>query len=319
MIFSYISNLNKRLEVNILKTGIKPVLWSLLALAIGLVLLLPGLNFIALLLILVPYTVLYTQLDTKSFVAHVAVVFVIGSVIIGPTIFLISSILALIPSVFMGRYYKKGLPSVKIVPQMTGIMLIAFMLLLWLIEEVIGVSFLADMRKSMMLTLNNMASINVSPIEWTHEMSESFVTIMMSMIPFVLFVIAFVVVICSHAIARRVAISNGVVVPPFPKAKDWQLPRSLIFIYLIAYLMQFTVDPMDTSFLNVALNNLVPALSLLFSTQAIGLFFFLAHNRGWNKAVPLLIAIPIILIPPCSIIGIIDLAFPLRKSFSKQQ
>lgn len=287
--------------------------------AIGMLLIVPGLNIIALLLILVPYTVLYTQLNQLSFLVHVAAVVIIGAIIIDPIVFVCISVLALIPSIILGRYYKRGVPSTHIVPRLTGIMLVVYMAALFVIQNVFGVSFLDDMRKTMTLTLNNMASLSMAGIEWNNDMTESFVKLMLDMIPFVFFIMAFLTVVCSHYIARRVVASDGVPVPKFPEAKDWRLPRSLIFFYLIVYLMQFSIDPMETSFFNVAVANLVPVLAFLFSIQAVGFFFFLAHDRGWSRVIPIIIAIPVLLIPPLSIIGILDLAFPLRKSFSKKQ
>lgn len=301
-----------------MKTGIKPLLWSLLALAMALFIVVPGLNVLALLFSLVPYTLLYTQVDRKSFAVHVIVIMVVGCVIIDPFVFLSTSLLALIPSIYMGHLYKKGTPSTKIVPKMTGIMLVLLMLELLIIENVLGISLLSDLRKTLIESMNDAASRATLLITWNNEIAENFVKLFLDMIPFILLLIALGIVVCSHFVARKLAAMKGVVVQPFPAAKDWRLPRSILFIYLLVYIIQMMVDPLDTSFLAVALANLVPALSFLFSIQAVGFFYYLAHNRNWPKIIPILIAIPILVLPFFSIIGILDAAFPLRKYFSKQ-
>lgn len=307
-----------RLEVNGLKTGIKPILWSLMALAMSLFIVVPGLNVLALLFSLVPYTLLYTQLDKKSFVVHVLVILVVGSVIIDPFIFLSTSILALIPSIYMGHLYRAGTPSLTIIPKMTGIMLVLLMLELLVIENVIGISMLSDIRTTLIASMNNATMQALLPLNWNAEVSEGFVKMFLDMIPFVILLISFGIVICSHYVARKLATIEGIVVPAFPAAKDWRLPRSILFLYLLVYIIQMMVNPLDTSFLTVALASLVPTLSFLFSIQAVGFFFYLAHNRNWPKIIPVLIAIPVILIPFFSILGILDAAFPLRKYISKQ-
>jgi len=142
---------------------------------------------------------------------------------------------------------------------------------------------------------------------------------MTSMVPLVFFVISLLVVACSHTIARRMVHAEGLQVAAYPKAKDWRLPRFLVFVYFIAYLLELTIDPTDGSFMTLAIMNLVPALSIIFAIQAVGFFYYIADNRGWARVIPFLIAFPVLLLPPASIIGLLDVAFPLRKMFSKQQ
>lgn len=279
----------------------------------------PGLNVIALLFMLVPYTVLYSLLSRVAFALHVLVVLVIGCLIIDPVVFLGYSLFAVIPSVALGRYYKKGLPSSKIMPKMIGLVILLLMVGLLLLESVMNISLLSDVSKSITLMMNEVAAQGLSPIAWNSDSTDSFVKMMISMIPLVFFIMALLIVVCSHYVARRLVNAEGIKVAPFPQAKDWKLPRSLVFLYFIAYLLELTIDPTDGSFMTLAIMNLVPALSLVFAIQAIGFFYYIADNRGWSKAIPFLIAIPVLLLPPASIIGILDTAFPLRKMISKQQ
>jgi len=302
-----------------LKTGKKPILWSLIALVLPLLMVIPGLNIAALLLMLVPYTVLYTLLNRNSSIVHTLAVLVIGSLILDPILYLSFSCMAIIPSIVLANYYKKGLASSSIVPKMIGLVVVMFMLGLLMLENILNISIISDMSNYMTTMLNDVAAQGMSPIAWSSEMTDSFVTIMTSMIPLVFFIMALVVVACSHTIARRVVHAEGLQVTAYPKAKDWRLPRFLVFVYFIAYLLELTIDPTDGSFMTLAIMNLVPALSIIFAIQAVGFFYYIADNRGWAKVIPFLIAFPVLLLPPASIIGLLDVAFPLRKMFSKQQ
>src|SRR5690606_23239598 len=154
---------------------------------------------------------------------------------------------------------------------------------------------------------------------WGSEALDKFTATMLNMIPLAFMMLSFIIVTCSHFVARRLVAKNGLLVQAFPKAKNWRLPRYFVFIYLIAYVFEMFIDPFDGSFMSVAIMNLVPALSYIFAFQAIGFFFYLGDQKSWPKIVSLIIAIPIIFIPPLSIIGVIDTAFPLRKYFSKHK
>lgn len=302
-----------------MKTGKKPILWSLIALVLPLLMVIPGLNIAALLLMLVPYTVLYTLLNRNSSIVHTLAVLVIGSLILDPVLYLSFSCMAIIPSIVLANYYKKGLASSSIVPKMIGLVVVMFMLGLLMLENILNISIISDMSNYMTTMLNDVAAQGMSPIAWSSEMTDSFVTIMTNMIPLVFFIMALLVVACSHTIARRVVHAEGLQVTAYPKAKDWRLPRFLVFVYFIAYLLELTIDPTDGSFMTLAIMNLVPALSIIFAIQAVGFFYYIADNRGWAKVIPFLIAFPVLLLPPASIIGLLDVAFPLRKMFSKQQ
>ncbi|MNW62740.1 hypothetical protein D3C86_2017060 [compost metagenome] len=66
-------------------------------------------------------------------------------------------------------------------------------------------------------------------------------------------------------------------------------------------------------------DNLLPLLRIAFIIQTIGFLFFLVYERKWSKVVALLLAIPVILMPGLWIIGIVDLAFPLRELVTKSK
>lgn len=299
-----------------MKTGKKPILWSAIALASTFLMVVPGLNFIALLLMLVPYTVLYSLLSRNAFIVHALVVLIIGCLIVDPVVFIGFSVFAIIPGIALGEYYKKGLASNKIIPKMIALVILMLMIGLFVMENVLKISLLSDMGKTL-TTMMNTANEGFPVLVWNTDMIDSFVKMMINMIPLVFFVMALLIVVCSHYVARRLVNAEGIDVAAYPRAKDWKLPRSLVFIYFIAYLLELTIDPTDGSFMTLAIMNLVPALSIVFAIQAVGFFYYIADNRGWSKVVPFLIAFPVLLLPPASIIGVLDTAFPLRKMISK--
>lgn len=301
-----------------MKTGLKPLLWSGAAFLLLVLLAVPLLNLAALLFMMVPYVVLYTTLSRGSFLLHLLPVWLLAGLIAGPAV-LIIGLFFLVPAVVIGHLYKSGAPAGKVIRMGTIVILALLMLELMLFQMVFDISLLNEMSHTIRSTFDSMQEQNLMAPGWDSEFIDMLIQRVIHMIPLTFIVLAFVYTVFSHYVSRRAVIRGGLDVPPFPKAKDWRLPRVLVIYYLIAYVIDLFIKPGDDSFLAVALMNLVPLLGYVFAIQAIGFFFFIAHEKKWSKAVPILIAIPVLLLPPLSLIGVLDTAFPIRKSFTKQQ
>jgi uncharacterized protein YybS (DUF2232 family) len=303
--------------VNGLKTGLKPVLWSLAALLLLLSLVLPLFNLISLLLMMVPLVVLYTTLPPKSFALHMIPVWVLAFVIGGPAT-LIIGLFFLIPSIVMGHLYMKQASASRVIRTVGVVFLAQLMLELLIFEMFLDISLLKEMGSFVRTMFDDLMTKGLVPADWNSDFTEVIIHTMINSIPVAFIMMAFGYTVITQFLARRlVKWSGGPETPRFARARDWRLPRLLVVIYLIAYVMEMFSSTTSDSFFAVALLNLIPLLSYVFAFQAIGFFFFLAHQRGWNKAVPVLIAIPVLIFPPLSLIGVLDTAFPIRKSFTK--
>jgi len=302
--------------VNSLKTGLKPVLWSAAALLLLLFLAVPVLSLVSIFLMMIPYVVLYTTLPKQSFVLHLIPVWIIAGVLIGPGV-LIIGLFFVVPSIVMGHLYRKGASAAKVIRTVGIVFLAQLMLELLVFELVLDLSLINEMGSIVRATVNDVIAQGLLAQAWNAEMTEILIRTIINSIPLTFILISFVYTVLTHYIARRIVHRGGMEVAAFPQAKDWRLPRVLVFYYLVAYVIDMFTLNSNESFMSIALMNLVPLLSYVFAIQAIGFFFFIAHNRGWNKAVPILIAIPVLLIPPLSLIGVLDTAFPIRKSFTK--
>ncbi|MFF2889223.1 DUF2232 domain-containing protein [Paenibacillus sp. NPDC057967] len=301
-----------------MKTGLKPLLWSGAAFLLLLLLAVPLLNLPALLLMMVPYVVLYTTLSRGAFLLHLIPVWLLAGLIAGPAV-LIIGLFFLVPAIVMGHLYRNGAAAAKVIRTGTIVILALLMLELMLFQMIFDISLLNEMSHTIRTTFDSMQDQNLLAPGWNSEFIDMLIQRVIHMIPLTFIVLAFAYTVFSHYVSRRAVIRSGLEVPAFPQAKDWRLPRVLVIYYLIAYVIDLFIKPGDDSFLAVALMNLVPLLGYVFAIQAIGFFFFIAHERKWNKVVPILIAIPVLLLPPLSLIGVLDTAFPIRKSFTKQQ
>ncbi|WP_414698933.1 DUF2232 domain-containing protein [Paenibacillus sp. LPE1-1-1.1] len=300
-----------------MRTGLKPVLWSCAALLLLLSLLVPLLNVITMLLLMVPYVVLYTTLSPKAFALHLLPVWVLAFIIGGPAT-LIIGLFFLIPSIVMGHLYMKQAPASKVVRTVGLVFLAQMMLELLIFEVFLDISLIKELSTFVRVSVEDLMAQSYLSTQWDSELTDIVIHTMVNSIPVTFIMISFMITVIGQFLARRaVKRSGGPDVPRFTRAREWRLPRLLVVLYLIAYVMEMLSSTTNDSFFAVALLNLVPLLSFVFAFQAVGFFFFLAHQRGWNKAVPVLIAIPVLLIPPLSLIGVLDTAFPIRKSFTK--
>jgi len=308
-------------EVNGLKTGLKSVLWSGAALLLLLSFIMPLINFLTVLLVMVPFVVLRTLLPRKSFLWHAIAVIAAATAITLPFLgfgYALIGFFFLIPAVAMGSLYRQQAPASKVIRSITVLILMELMLMMLFFQVFFDLSLIKELGTSIRDITDTMERLGVLPEAWTSDQTEQLVRMVTNMIPVAFITFAFCLTVVTHYIARRIVNrEEGVQVPAFTPAREWRLPRGLVLLYLIVFLAEMFTSKTSHSFMAIAVFTLVPLLQYIFAIQAIGFFFFLAHERRWNKAVPVLIAIPVLLFPPLSLIGVLDTAFPIRKSFKK--
>ncbi|WP_341280257.1 DUF2232 domain-containing protein [Paenibacillus sp. FSL H8-0537] len=304
-------------EVNGLKTGMKSVLWSAVALLLLLSIAVPVLNILTILCLMVPYVVLYTALPARGFILHMLPVWVVSFLILGAPA-LIIGLFFLVPSIVMGHMFKKQLPAHKVLSRTVITLLVLFLMEFAAFEVILDLSLTSEMGNFVRSVFSDPQLQPLLPAEWSDEYTEMLIQMMLNTIPLAVISVSFFYAVVTQYISRRVLVSSGIEVPRMPLAKDWMLPRVLVIYYVIVYILSLFVSPDSKSFLGVAVLNLLPLLRLAFAIQAVGFFFYLAHERKWNPAIPVLIAIPVLLFSPLSLIGVLDAAFPIRKSFTKK-
>lgn len=303
-------------EVNGLVFGLKSVFWSVAAFVLLMTMSVPLLNVLTVTLMMVPYVVLYTTLSKKAFVLHLLPVWLAAYLILGLPA-LIIALFFLIPGIVMGHLYRRRSPVKTVITAVIVTMIGQTLLELLLFNLILNVSLVDELGNMIRTITEQLRAQGMLPVTWSADLTELMVRTTVQSIPQTLLLMGFVYTVITHYLARRALARMGVSVNGFPPAKDWMLPRILVIYYLIATILELTVSKDSGSFMAVAVLNLVPLLQFAFKIQAIGFFFFLADQRKWPKVVPLLIAVPVLLLPPSSFIGVIDVAFPIRKSFRK--
>lgn len=299
-----------------MKTGVRSMLWSAAALLLLLAIAVPLMNVLVSALMMVPVVILYTTLPVRSFALHMAVVYAIGTVLLGP-VALIVGLFFLIPSVIMGHLYRKGVPARTTLTAVMLTLLGLSLLQLLLADLWFDFSLIREIRTTITDLVDNLNSDGLMPSTWTAEVTESYIRSLIHAIPMALIVVSFLYTVIAHGIAGRILRASGIAVAKLQAPHQWMLPRIFVLYYLIVLLADMAVPSDGTSFMAVALHNLQPLMQMAFTIQAMGFFFYVAHERRWNKAIPVLLSVIVVFFPPLSWIGLFDVAFPIRRAFKK--
>ncbi|NMO94211.1 DUF2232 domain-containing protein [Paenibacillus lemnae] len=295
------------------------VVWSIIYLLLLLSLLTPF-SMITAFLLVVPVALLFTALNNKSFILHIAPVW-LAIALIHP-VYLVMAAFFLIPGIVMGSLYRKRAPAMKVLRFGMSALLAELLILLVVATAFFQLNLNEYVDEIVKITTDPLREMGVSGgftggMTWTAEQTEALSRMTMLMVPFAMIVSSFLITVVTHAIARPALNRMDIAVPSLKPAREWMLPRSLIWYYLLVVILDFANQDSGNRFIQVLVVNATPLLQMCFMIQALGFFFFLAHTRKWHPVIPVLTAIPIVLFPPMIIIGILDLVFPLRQAFSK--
>ncbi|WP_240037242.1 DUF2232 domain-containing protein [Paenibacillus amylolyticus] len=305
--------------MNLLKFSFKSAVWSAVLLLLLLSLLTP-LSVLSIFFMMIPGVILYASLSVKSFILHLAPVAIILAMV--HPIYLLFMVILILPAIAMGHAYKKQKSALFALMTGAGTMLAEYLLLLLvgsLIFQFDLSSYIRDVVQLTIEPLTNSSNQMINGFVWTPEMTEDIAKQTQLMIPFALVVTSMVMAFITHIIARPILSVMGLNVSKLPPAREWRMPRALIWYYFLALIIEVVSRQNDGSYWKMIAMNLSPLINLGFMIQAIGFFFFLSHTKRWNPIIPFLLGAAVFFIGPLRIVGIIDLAFPIREAISKSK
>lgn len=282
-------------------------------------------SFITIFVMLLPGVILYATLSLRAFLFHIAVVWAAAFLLLLNPVIILLAIFFIVPVLVMGYLYKARASALKVVVMGTGTLLLEFLLAFLAITVIYDFNLASSIEETLttMTTLmQNMADneLIAADLVWTPEITQELSSLAARMTPFTMIMGSFLLAAVTHMIARPILSSLGYAVPSFPPVRDWRLPRALIWYYLATVLiMLFGGAAVMDSFVGTVLLNLSPMLNFLFMIQAASFFFFLAYHKKWNPAIPVLLIIVMLFVPPLKIVGILDIATPLREIITRSR
>ncbi|MFD5262651.1 YybS family protein [Bacillus wiedmannii] len=256
---------------------------------------------------------------SNTFVIFTAALFI--TVIVSQPMNLVRTTMFGLIGIVLGYMYKKQKKPIEILMAGTLAYLIGIMLI-----YVASIKFFnIDLMKQMQNMLNeSMAQsekiVTAAGMPISKEQKELFAqfndvlqTLFPSLLVMVSVCFSWITVMISGSVLRKLKHD----VKPWPKFKDIQLPKSIVWYYVIFILLSTFIKVEPTSYLHMVFSNLYVIFALLLLIQGLTFIAFLAHSKGFTKGIPIISFIVCMFIPMLfplvTILGIIDLGISLRS------
>jgi uncharacterized protein YybS (DUF2232 family) len=152
-------------------------------------------------------------------------------------------------------------------------------------------------------------------IEELHTAMELFDVLIPSVFLVSSLAVMLIIISVNFPLLRKMGIQSA----KFPAFRNWKLPQSIVWYYLITLILMITVRPEMGTYLHWALYNLFYVLQLLLVVQGFSFIYFFAHLKKWPKGLLVLVTVlGFLLVDFMRIIGIIDLGFDLRQRLQRK-
>lgn len=295
----------------------RPILWSAIFVFIILSISMP-LSILTISFVMIPLLIMYVTLSLKSFLVHFAVslgIIVLLTGQLGISLILIS-LFFLGPVLVIGHLYKKETPAHVVIA--AGIIsLLVDILLIFLLFASMGINLVTEATEVLeesFLALPEVLQQNISE----DEIDEAVHTLT-QMIPIYMIGFAVYYMILTHWIGRKLLKRMGYPIAGLRPIKEWMLPKALVWYYLIALILSYTMDPESDSILVMILLNIIPILMVAFCIQAVSFLFFVVDIKKWSKVLPIVGIVGCLFFPQLiSLLGVFDVLFQIRKNIQKQ-
>ncbi|WP_138419137.1 YybS family protein [Aquibacillus sediminis] len=108
----------------------------------------------------------------------------------------------------------------------------------------------------------------------------------------------------------------------FPPFRNFQLPKAMIWLYLIAIVTSW-LNQDQSSMMYIVAWNVTSLAGLIIAMQGLSFVFYYTDKKKLSKAIPIITIVMIVLFPPLGlymvrILGIIDLGFSLRERLAEK-
>lgn len=276
--------------------------------------------------LMIPVVILFVKQDTPRFILTYGgclfVIFLLSSLLglssLGIALVVIS-LFFLAPAIVMGRFYKKQSSARTVVTAGIVSMLIQQLLIIVGLS-LFGINVVKAAKQFMVEGFQNVPEALRSQL--SKEVIEYTIQTMTMMLPVFMIAFSFYYIVITHWLGRKLLIRTGEQLPAFKPIREWMLPKSFVWYYLIAILLDYVFNEDSDSMVSMILVNLIPLLMFTFAIQAIAFLAFIAHRKRWSSALPIGVFIVMLLFPPLinllALLGVFDVAFPIRERMRNQ-
>ncbi|KAB7707611.1 DUF2232 domain-containing protein [Bacillus aerolatus] len=145
---------------------------------------------------------------------------------------------------------------------------------------------------------------------------------LMALMPSLLVLFSLASTLIMMAVNFPIAKKMAVDVPRFKPFREWHVPKSILWYYVILLLASLIIEPEKGSMWYFSYINIMFMLQFCLLLQGLSFLYFAAHLKKWPKIIPILLTVFSILILPLlylvRLLGIIDLGFDLRQRLRRK-
>jgi len=130
-------------------------------------------------------------------------------------------------------------------------------------------------------------------------------------LPAYMAVISFIAALYTVLMLRLVLKSSPVKLWEYRSFKDWNFPRFILYLFLIAFIVSFFTTE-GTTF-QTTLTNIIIVLEWVLYIHGLSFSYFFMRDKKLNVPVSILILIPLVILKPLTmLIGVIEMIFRIR-------
>lgn len=260
---------------------------------------------------------------SNAFIVFTAALFI--TVIVSQPMNLVKTTMFGLIGIVLGYMYKKRKKPVETLMAGTLAYLIGIMLIYVASIKFFNIDLMKQMQNMFnesMAQSEKMVTAAGMPISKEQkELFAQFNDVLQTLFPSLLVMVSvcfsWITVMISGSVLRK--LKHDVI--PWPKFKDIQLPKSIVWYYVIFILLSTFIKVEPTSYLHMVFSNLYVIFALLLVLQGLTFIAFIAHSKGFTKGVPIISFIVCMFIPMMfplvTILGIIDLGISLRSKIGE--
>ncbi|MCL6572167.1 MAG: YybS family protein [Bacillus sp. (in: Bacteria)] len=164
---------------------------------------------------------------------------------------------------------------------------------------------------------------NEDQIKLLKEQNASMLKMIVTLAPSILIVASILSAFLTQWVCFPIAKRFGVNVQPWGSFRNLSLPRSLLWYYLIAMVLNILIHPEEGTFLATILVNLKYTVEMFLLLQGFSFIFYIFHQKSVLKGVRVLVVVVAFMIPVfhyiIMLLGIIDIGLDFRKRIEKKE
>lgn len=284
----------------------------------------PVFSFIGYFIMPIPVAIIYMKYGLRQAILLGVVAGVLMGLFIDPVTAIVQIITFAAVGLALGAGFRHEWPPARLLGTVTGALILVFVLLGVLMYAVMGINVIDQFNDAfnmfMQAQLAQYQAQGMSEVQLAETKAQfaQVKEILPSLLPMFIClgmaIVAYLNVKVTQVILQRLGFS----VRPFLPIRYWEIPRSMIYLYILALVMKYWGMTRDISWLNILGINLNQIAFFFICIQGIAFVFYLINNRfhlknGIQALILLLFFIMPVFAYGAFLAGIFDMLTNFRK------